>query len=427
MAGPAIQVIPTKIDFASLSSSSPPPPPAARSLFTGKEVNIAVLLPLSGSSSGLGKELLNTIQLALYDTAPANVRILPFDTKGTALGAIDAINDAAQKDVKLVIGPLFSHTTKAVVPITQSYNINVLSFSNDQSLLNLNAEDGAAVFLLGMMPDEQVHRIINYATRQGITEFAILVPSNSYGTIALEAYKEALELYGGINVRTEFYNDQHSTPQTRHSRKQFRRSVYAVVNSLKNYIPPEILEAQELEASLDEQTELSELSFGKEEYIPGIRGLLVPEGGKILEDISRIVHKHGNANIQLLGSRQWDNPSFYHNPLLKYSWFTSTETGYQEYFQERFSQIFGRPPHPLSSLAYDAIALASTLTQVRSQDFEGEGKKISRYTLTNPNGFAGVEGTFRFWHNGYSERNLAVVTVENNEKRVLEPAPERFF
>ena len=46
--------------------------------------------------------------------------------------------------------------------------------------------------------------------------------------------------------------------------------------------------------------------------------------------------------------------------------------------------------------------------------------------LTDPDGFVGVDGLFRFRENGTVERGLAVYTVRRDGFEVLDPAPRAF-
>ena len=46
--------------------------------------------------------------------------------------------------------------------------------------------------------------------------------------------------------------------------------------------------------------------------------------------------------------------------------------------------------------------------------------------LTDPEGFAGTDGIFRFLPDGTNERGLAVMEVRPNGAKVISPAPQSF-
>lgn len=57
------------------------------------------------------------------------------------------------------------------------------------------------------------------------------------------------------------------------------------------------------------------------------------------------------------------------------------------------------------------------------------GQAYNRYTaaaLTDPNGFTGIDGIFRFRADGAAERGLAVLQVDDGGFSVVDPAPRTF-
>ena len=84
------------------------------------------------------------------------------------------------------------------------------------------------------------------------------------------------------------------------------------------------------------------------------------------------------------------------------------------------AKSYGTEPPQLASLAYDAIALAALMAP---------GTPYHRFTLggmTDPNGFSGVSGIFRFRADGSVERGLAVLEVDPGGFVVVSPAPTTF-
>ena len=47
--------------------------------------------------------------------------------------------------------------------------------------------------------------------------------------------------------------------------------------------------------------------------------------------------------------------------------------------------------------------------------------------MTNPRGFAGIDGIFRFRNDGLAERGLAVLEIQSGKARVIDPAPTAFI
>jgi ABC-type branched-subunit amino acid transport system substrate-binding protein len=73
-----------------------------------------------------------------------------------------------------------------------------------------------------------------------------------------------------------------------------------------------------------------------------------------------------------------------------------------------------------ATLAYDATALVAALVKTQGPQRFTEG------VLTNPSGFAGVDGVFRFKADGTNQRALAVQKVTPQGGVVIAPASRSF-
>jgi len=66
------------------------------------------------------------------------------------------------------------------------------------------------------------------------------------------------------------------------------------------------------------------------------------------------------------------------------------------------------------------VTLASALTQAYGAQRFADGN------LTNPNGFAGQDGVFRFRTNGLNDRGIAVFEIRGGNARAISGAPTSF-
>ena len=117
---------------------------------------VAILLPLSGSAEKVGNAMLQSAELALFNSTIDNIVLMPYDTKGTAFGAVDAINSAIRDGAGLILGPLFTQSTKAILDIAEANNLLVLSFSDNQALLDQNNPN---LYLMGLTPQQEIYSI----------------------------------------------------------------------------------------------------------------------------------------------------------------------------------------------------------------------------------------------------------------------------
>jgi ABC-type branched-subunit amino acid transport system substrate-binding protein len=127
-----------------------------------------------------------------------------------------------------------------------------------------------------------------------------------------------------------------------------------------------------------------------------------------------------NRQAQFLGTGVWDVANIGADPAARGGWYAAPDPAKRADFERRFVATYGRPPNRLATLAYDAVALAANLARVKS------GGDFSVEAITNPNGWSGVDGIFRFLPDGRSERALAVIEVQSNRGVVVSPAPTTF-
>ena len=73
-----------------------------------------------------------------------------------------------------------------------------------------------------------------------------------------------------------------------------------------------------------------------------------------------------------------------------------------------------------ATLAYDAVALVAALVKTQG------AQAFSPQVLTNPSGFSGIDGLFRFKPDGTNERGLAVLRVTAAGAQVVSPVPRSF-
>ena len=87
----------------------------------------------------------------------------------------------------------------------------------------------------------------------------------------------------------------------------------------------------------------------------------------------------------------------------------------------RYRARYGKSPMRIASLGYDAVLLA-----VRSSRDWGVGSRFPLNALKDREGFAGVDGIFRFDRRGVAQRALEVRQVTASGTTVISPAQKVF-
>jgi ABC-type branched-subunit amino acid transport system substrate-binding protein len=124
--------------------------------------------------------------------------------------------------------------------------------------------------------------------------------------------------------------------------------------------------------------------------------------------------------VQLLGTGLWDDPRIFGDTMLQGGWFAAPDNAGFRNFSARYRSRYGQDPARTATLAYDAVALVAALVKTQGT------QRFSEQVLTNPSGFAGIDGLFRFRTDGTNQRGLAVLRVTPNGGQVISPPPRAF-
>lgn len=385
-----------------------PAPPAVPAVTPpAGAVSVALLLPLTGPDAAIGQSILDAAQMAVVDMADENFTLFPRDTGGTPEGAAKAANDVIAAGAKLILGPLLAQDVTAVAPVARAAHVPVVAFSTDASV----AGDG--VFLMGLLPREQVMRVVAYAAAKGHSRFAALVPDNAYGSTVDQALRDAANQANAVVTQVETFPAGGDATET--------------VKRLANYGTRHAALEDQIQALEGKDDELSKQALARLKQLDSVGdvsfdAVMVAEGGERLRAIAPLLPYYDidTRKIQLLGTALWNDPAFGTEPTVVGGWFAAPDPGPRTEFAQKFAALTGHKPPGFASLGYDAGALAAVLAR------GDHGPDFSIPTLTAEHGYAGVDGIFRFLPSGLSERGLAVLEMQRNEFKVLDPAPTTF-
>jgi branched-chain amino acid transport system substrate-binding protein len=335
----------------------------------GDRHKIALLLPVTGPDGDVGQSIANATTLALLDTRNTNIRMTTYDT---ALGVDAAVRKAVADGNQLILGPLRSDDVVAVANVAKPARVPMISFSNDVGAAGPN------VFLLGHLPNQSIDRVVQYAKAQGLTRFGGIVPKTVYGQRAQSNLTTSVRAAGGTLVSIQ-EADGSTT------------SVNAAVNKLA--------------------------------AAGAIDAVLIADNGRVAMATVPALRKNGLAKAKVLGTDLWNiDASLSSNAGMRGAWFASVaDTMYAQY-GTKYRARFGKAPLRLSSLGYDSVLLVARV----AQDWK-VGTRFPAKRLTDPEGFIGIDGAFRFLPNGTSERMLEVQEIQAGKFVTVDAAPRNFL
>ena len=353
------------------SQPGPSGPPQQPIVAGTGQVKVGLILPLSASGNAgvAAQSMKNSAEMALAEFQNPNIQLLIKDDAGNPQGAQQGTQQALDEGAEIILGPLFASSVPAAAQLTRARGVSVIAFSTDSSVA------GRGVYLLSFLPESDVNRIIEYAAGTGKKSFAALLPENAYGNVVEATFKQAVGRRGGRIVAFEKYGAD---------RAAAARTV-----------------AQAL---------------GQADAL-----FLADDGDSVVTVADALTAAGANLkNIQLLGTGLWDNPRVFASPALQGGLYAAPDPSGFRGFSGRYRAKFGSDPVRTATLAYDAVALVAALARTQGP------QRFSPEVLTNPSGFAGIDGLFRFRADGTNERGLAVMRVASGGGVPVAGSPKSF-
>ncbi|HEY3796320.1 MAG TPA: penicillin-binding protein activator, partial [Bradyrhizobium sp.] len=335
------------------------------------QVKVGLILPLSASGNAgvAAQSMKNAAEMALAEFQNPNLQLLIKDDGGSPQGAQQGTQQALDEGAEIILGPLFAVSVPATAQLARARGISVIAFSTDSSVA------GRGVYLLSFLPESDVNRIVEYSASLGKRSFAALVPENAYGNVVEGAFKQAVSRRGGRIVAFQKYGADRATAA---------RTVAPTLN--------------------------------------GADALFIADDGDSVVQVADALAAAG-ANlkaIQLLGTGLWDNARVFASPALQGGLYAAPDPAGFRSFSGRYRAKYGADPVRTATLAYDAVALVAALARTQGPT------RFSPDVLTNPSGFAGIDGLFRFRADGTNERGLAVMRVGSGGGVAVAGSPKSF-
>ncbi len=299
----------------------------------------------------------------MLDTGTKAFELTLFDT--AQRGAPVAAQNAIATNHGLILGPLLSEDVRAVTPLAQRARVPVIAFSNDRDATS------RGTYILGFTPTQAVERVVVEAAQRGSRRFAAVAPAGAYGQRSAQALAAAVQEAGGQLVGVETYA---APGQAR-----------AAVQRLSSRQYDALLIADAPRAAV-------------------LAAPAIPAG------------------VRVLGMELWASGGAGTSPRLRGAWFASPTQGQWGQFLQRYKARYpGQTPPRIASLGYDAVLLTA-----RAARGWAPGRRFPLGAIDDREGFAGVDGIFRFRTDNVAQRAFEVRAVTAGGSTLVSPAPTSF-
>jgi len=391
------------------------------------QINVGVVLPLTGKLAATGQKVLQGIQLA-YNLLPEVSRdeiFLNVQNSSGSIGIEEILRNLARNPKTVgVLGPLLSDEIKQSADVADLLKLPV--FSPTASSADL-VETSPYIFRNALTRKIQARFLAEYSINTlKLRRFVVLYPMESFGEELKDEFLKAVESFGGEVVGISSYD---------RSQNDFKNQILALGGiadddldritrkqilgnkDRKDFSDPTILSRPRVDMEHRFNDKIENLKFSLElgydaMFIPGVYdkvGLIIPQ-----------LAFYNVDRITLLGANGWNSPELIKmvGKYLKSNYFVDgfyldSHQAEVKRFVEQFQNNYGEPPSHLSAQAYDAAGI------IFKSIISGADNRLKlRDSLIKVNNYPGVTGTTNLLESGDSEKNIFALTVR--KKKIVE-------
>ena len=354
-------------------------------------LKIGVLIPLTGEFKEIGRSVLNTVKLALFDLGKKNIKIYPKDSKGTALGAYIAAQKFSSIGIKIVLGPIFH---KSLSKLNKIENITFLSLTNKTEQIPKNT------ITLGINIDSQLKAIKKYLDDNNFSKTLLLIPKSEFeDQITTVVQNNKFNFYKIFSYDTNPKNITNEIEKITFYQERKR--------DLERRI--KILEDSNLEENKRELDKLKQkYTLGKVDF----DSVIIADFGERLKSVltSFRFSDVTNKDVSFFTLNQWFDESLFYEDSMENLFFPSINQENFNEFRKRYFDIFNHMASEISVLAYDGTALIYYA-------WINNKTKFNMKKLQTVDGFKGYSGHFMIKNNlSYQKLNIYKIFQKNFEK-----------
>ena len=362
---------------------------ASNQSLEAKDLNIGVLVPLSGPFQEIGQSFLKAIELALFNIGNNKIKIFPKDSKGNALNSYLASKEFEELGIEIVIGPVFFDSLERLNEIK---NITFISLTNKTQKIPKNT------IAFGINVKSQLDTLIKYFDQIGLSKTLLLSPKTNYmeqtnifNSSSIKFYKEFLydpnpkKITGEIEKLTKYY--ERKKDLERRIKILEKSDLYKDKNELK---------------ILEQKHTLGKVSFDS---------VIVLDFGERLKSIltSFMFSDVSNKEINFFTINQWFDETLFNENASQNLYFPAIDFNGFKKFEKEYFKTYKEKPNKVAILAYDALGLIYYCWYNNKEQFNPE-------QLYNKKGFKGMHGEF-FIKNNLSIQKLKIYKI--NKKKFI--------
>ena len=337
------------------------------------KIKIGVLAPLSGEDASLGKQILNSIRMALIDIKDNNIEIFPKDTKSDPDMTLRSALEFEKMGISLVIGPVFH---KNLLFLDKVKSITFLSLTNKTLDLHKNIISSA------INSSSQLNTIKKFLEKNDVEKTIFLTPIQEYEFEIKKGIKDSK-----IKTYKKYDYDSDPTKLTKQIEeitkyKIRKQNLEDEIIRIKNSNEPN---KEKKIKRLEKRYSLGGLNFD---------AVVIADFDESLKSVitSLLYTDVSPKNKYIITLNQWFDESLLKEQNLQPIYYPSINKQNLDEFTNKFFKKFNYKPNYLSLLSYDLVGLIYYLS------LKNEALEINKSFKTQ-NTFKGKIGVFEIKDN----------------------------
>ncbi len=337
-------------------------------VLANENIKIGLIVPLSGEYAEIGNSIINSIRLAVNEIDDSRIEILPRDTMANPNVALNVAKDLYQKDVKIIIGPLFGESS---IYLNELDDVTFLSFTNKLHNNHLN------VISTGVNAISQIKTIKKFQKKEKLERSIFLIPKADYKIEIENAIAKTK-----IKLKDKYFYDTDPTILTSQIEKitrypQRKQNLEDEINRVEN------------SDDADKERKLDNLK--RKDTLGGINfdSVIIADFEENLKSVTTsLLYTDVSSNrVKYISLNQWFDESLLKEKTLQPIYFPSVNKKNYEKFTELYKSKYNSLPNQVSFLSYDILGLVYYLIYIN--DFD-----VSRKIFYEKNKFKGKIGIF---------------------------------
>lgn len=346
------------------------------------QIQIAALLPLSGSSKDIGSALLDGFNLAVDEynvTAPKKITVTEYDYASNLVTALQMVKKISSNTENVAIfGPVENDIVAACAAVADYEGISIISPTASSDKIKMISKN-----YINLAPtlNTMVQMIDNFTFDSlGIKRVATFSPIDDYFITMTEEFKNAQEAKGGTVAAQEWYypGDQNFKKQLRKMKRIGLK--LAFVDSLTELNPD--IDNSTIDSLygvyMKEQRELLKESNttidSADVPVKTFDGVFLPVYN---DDISYMAAQFAYANFQtqIIGNSDWydadalkNNRNYINGIIFVTDGYLNEENWDFRQFRNKFRTTYKKTPDRFELIAYDCFKFISQIFRNKNID-----------------------------------------------------------